>query len=216
MKISTKNLSASALICAFSYILMIISKTIPAVSGFLQFDLKDIAVTIGGFVLGPLYAILIAFVVALLEFITVSDTGLIGLIMNFISTAAFCGVASVIYSKKKTLKSAVLSLFLATISLTVIMLLWNYYITPLYMKIPRSTVASMLIPVFLPFNLIKGLINSGLILILYKPVVSGLRRAGLLRANSKVAPKNFPITVIIGIVILVISVPFLLSMIGLI
>ncbi len=195
---------------------MLISKTIPAVSGFLQFDLKDITVTIGGFILGPVYAVLISFVVALIEFITVSDTGLIGLIMNFISTAAFCGVASLVYSKKKTLKSAVLALLLAIVSLTLVMLLWNYYITPIYMKIPRSVVASMLPTVFLPFNLLKGLINSGLILILYKPVVSALRRARLVAPTTIKSHSKFPKSVIIGIVILLISVPFLLSMIGLI
>ena len=38
----------------------------------------------------------------------------------------------------------------------------------------------MLLPVFLPFNLIKGGINGVLILLLYKPLVTALRRAHVL------------------------------------
>ena len=44
----------------------------------------------------------------------------------------------------------------------------------------RSDVAGMLIPVFLPFNLLKAGLNSAFILALYKPLVNALRRTGLL------------------------------------
>ena len=60
-----------------------------------------------------------------------------------------------------------------------VMLLWNYLITPIYQGIPRAEVAAMLPTVFLPFNLVKGGLNMGLILVLYKPVVTALRRAKL-------------------------------------
>ena len=60
------------------------------------------------------------------------------------------------------------------------MLLWNYLITPIYMGMDREEiVVPMLIPVFLPFNLVKGGLNMALILLLYKPVVTALRKARL-------------------------------------
>ena len=65
------------------------------------------------------------------------------------------------------------------ITLTVVMLLWNYLITPIYMHMDRSVVAAMLPTVFLPFNLVKGGLNMALTLILYKPVVTALRKARL-------------------------------------
>ena len=64
------------------------------------------------------------------------------------------------------------------------MLLWNYIITPFYMGVPRETVAGMLMSVFLPFNLVKGGINAALTLLLYKPVVGALRKAGLAEPSS--------------------------------
>ena len=54
------------------------------------------------------------------------------------------------------------------------MMFWNYLITPLHMGYPREAVAELLIPVFLPFNLLKGGLNTGITLVLYKPVVSTL------------------------------------------
>ena len=89
---NTKKLTTVAMLSAMAYVLMFISKAIPAVEGFLQYDAKDVAITIGGFILSPLYAFIISIVVSVLEFLTVSHTGFIGLVMNIISTAAFASI----------------------------------------------------------------------------------------------------------------------------
>ena len=214
MKISTRNITCAAMLSAIAYLLMIISKVIPQVSGFLQFDVKDVVIVIGSFVMGPLYSLIITGVVTFLEFLTVSHTGVIGLLMNFVSTAAFCATAGLVYRNRKTLPGAVAGLLLGTVVLTVLMILWNYYITPIYMKIPREVVASMLPTVFLPFNLIKGFINSGLTLLIYKPVVDGLRRCGLIAKNPTAQPsRRMSPAVVIGIILLLLFVPALISMI---
>ncbi len=216
LKISTKKLTAASVICAISYIMMLLSKLVPQVSGFLQFDAKDVTITIGGFLLGPSYAIINSLVVSLLEFISVSHTGLIGLIMNFVSTAAFCTTASVIYYRRRTFSRAFCGLLLGTLALTAVMLLWNYYITPIYMKIPREAVASMLPTVFLPFNIIKGLINSALIMLLYRPIVDAIRRMGFVENSNYVQKKKFSPTLIAGVIILAISIPAFLFLLGVI
>ena len=59
------------------------------------------------------------------------------------------------------------------------MLLWNYLVTPFYMGVARQEVVALLLPAFLPFNLLKGGLNAAITLLLYKPVVNALRRAGL-------------------------------------
>lgn len=63
--------------------------------------------------------------------------------------------------------------------MTIIMLLWNYLITPIYMGYPREAVAELLLPAFLPFNLLKGGLNTALTLLIYKPIVQALRKANL-------------------------------------
>ena len=64
--------------------------------------------------------------------------------------------------------------------MTAVMLLWNYAITPMYMNVPREMIKGMLLPGFMPFNLIKGGINAVITLMLYKPLISALRGAKLI------------------------------------
>ena len=211
MNSKSKKLTTTAMLVAMAYMLMFISKVIPAVQGFLQYDAKEVVITIGGFILGPLYALIISLVVSLLELVTVSDTGIIGLVMNIISTATFACTASFIYRRKKNLFGAFLSLGLATVAFTAVMLLWNYYITPLYMNIPRSVIVPMLPTVFMPFNLVKGLINSGFILFTYRPVVTALQKAKLVPANN-VQKKVISPALIAGLILIVIFIPIILHM----
>ena len=179
-RMDVKTLTTLAMLTAIAYVVMILSKSLPQVSGFLQLDLKDTIICIGGFLFGPLSAAVISIVVAVLEMFTWSDTGIIGCIMNMLATCAFCCTASFVYKKVHTKQGAVLALALGVVVLTAVMLLWNYLITPLYMVgTTRSMVAAMLPTVFLPFNLVKGGLNMALILLIYKPVVTALRKARL-------------------------------------
>lgn len=188
-RMNVKTITSLGMLTAIAYAVMILSKMLPQISGFLQLDLKDTVMCIGGFIFGPVAAAAIAIVVALVEMFTVSDTGIIGCIMNVLATCAFCCTASYVYKKIHTKKGAVIGLSLGVAALTAVMLLWNYLITPLYMGLDRSVVASMLIPVFLPFNVVKGGLNMALILLLYKPVVTALRKARLVPESQGAQPQ---------------------------
>lgn len=180
-RMNVKTMTSLAMLTAISYVVMLLSKMLPQVAGFLQLDLKDTVICIGGFVFGPLAAAIISIVVAVVEMFTYSDTGPIGCIMNMLATGAFCCTASFVYKKFHTRKGAVIGLGLGVVVLTAVMLLWNYLITPLYMtNIERKDIVPMLTSIFLPFNLVKGGLNMALILILYKPVVTALRHVHLI------------------------------------
>ena len=129
-------------------------------------------------------SVFITVIVSFIEMITISSTGPYGMIMNIVSTCAFTVPAACIYKKFHTQKGAVGGLGIGVCVLAVCMVIWNYIITPLYMGVPREQVAGMLIPIFLPFNLIKGGINAALTMLLYKPVVGALRKAKLVEPSS--------------------------------
>lgn len=176
-RFSTKELTTLAMITAMAYVL-VCTVRIPVVL-FLKYEPKDVIIAMGGFLLGPKAVVISAGVVALLEMVTISDTGIIGCIMNFLSTCSFCFLAASVYQKRHTISGAVTGLALGAGFMTLVMLLWNYLVTPLYMGVNRQDVAALLLPAFLPFNLLKAGLNSSLTLLLYKPLVTGLRRAGL-------------------------------------
>ena len=183
--LKAKDLTMLALLAAVAYVVMYLSKLIPVnVLGFLNFDLKDVIICITGFLFGPLGAACVSLVVSFIEMLTVSSTGLWGLLMNVLSTCAFACTAAWIYQRNKTIKNAVIGLVVGVLLMTAVMLLWNYLITPIYMGQPREFVATLLIPYFLPFNLIKGGINATLTVLLYKPIVNALRKAKLVEPSS--------------------------------
>lgn len=165
----------------------------------LSYEPKDVLLTIGAFLLGPIEGVIMAVVVALLELVTISNTGIIGFTMNVFSSCLFVCTASLIYHRKRTLSGALIGLICGVILTTGGMLLWNYLITPLYMaNTTREQVASMLIPLFLPFNLLKCGLNAALTMLLYKTVSSALRAAKLLppAQTPTTAKKYLPVTIL--------------------
>ena len=106
---------------------------------------------------------MISIVVALVEMLTVSDTGPIGFLMNVLATCAFSCTAAFVYKKMHTKKGAVIGLTLGVICLTAVMLLWNYLITPFTGMDRGNVVVAMLITMILPFNVVKGGLNMALI-----------------------------------------------------
>ena len=190
-RFTLKTLVALGMLTAVAYVIMLLSKMLPSVNGFLDFDFKDVVICIGGFIYGPLAAAFISIVVALVEMFTISTTGPIGAVMNLLSSCAFACTAAVVYKRKRTLGGAVLGLAAGSVAMVGIMLLWNYLITPLYMTgTSRSDVAAMLIPVFLPFNALKAGFNTALTLLLYKPLVSALRKTGLVKPSQNKSGKS--------------------------
>lgn len=190
-KMDIKTVTSLGMLTGIAYVVMLLSKMLPSVNGFLDFDFKDVVICIGGFIFGPLSAAAISIVVALIEMMTISHTGPIGLIMNILATCSFCCTASYVYKRRHTKTGAIEGLALGVVCLVGVMLLWNYLITPIYQGVPRDVVAAMLPTVFLPFNLVKGGLNMAATLLLYKPVVSALRKTGLVAPSKSGQQKKF-------------------------
>ena len=169
-----KKLTATAMLCAIAYIMVAICH-IPVVL-FLKYDPKDVIITLGGLILGPMTSCFVSIMVSLIEMATVSETGILGCMMNILSTCSFACTTALIYKKRHTITSAVIGLCIGSLTMVLAMLLWNYLITPVYMGYPREAVAKLLIPVFLPYNLLKAGLNSTFTLLLYKPLITALRK----------------------------------------
>ena len=195
-----KKMVLTAMLAAVSYVAVALIR-VPMVL-FLNYEPKDVIITIGGFLLGPMASLIISLVVSLLEMVTISTTGPIGAVMNFLGSSVFACTAAWIYKKKRTLLGAVLGLATGSVLMIITMLLWNYLITPLYMTgTSRSDVADMLIPVFLPFNALKAGLNSAFVLGLYKPLVGALRKTGLVEAPRGAARSKAGVYVLSAILL---------------
>lgn len=151
---------------------------------FLTFDAKDAIVCIAAMIFGPASGVIVSLLIATIEQLTVGDTGFWGWLMDFASTATFSAVAGYIYAKRRNILGVAISLTSAVLATVTVMLLCNLLITPIYMKVEIGQVIALLPTLLLPFNLAKSVLNAGLVLALYKPLVTALRGAKLLPVSA--------------------------------
>ncbi len=211
----TKKIVVSAMLTAVAFIFTMLTSVLK-VQGFLSLDLKDVALSIIALLYGPFYGIISVISVALVEFFTISSTGWYGLIMNALSSGTFVIVCGLIYKYRRNFSGAIIASVVTLISVTAVMLLANIFITPRYLhligaaptlEVAKTIVIGMLPTVLLPFNLFKTLMNTSLMLLIYKPFTSALKRSGLLKniKNEKYVfdRKSFILTVITVALLLV-------------
>lgn len=178
---NSKKITTVGMLCAFAYAATSIGR-VPLVL-FLKYDPKDIIIAIGGLVFGPLTSFFVALIVSFAEMLTISENGILGFLMNVISSCSFACTAAFVYKKKHKRSGAVAGLLCGWGCMVLVMLVWNYFIAPIYMGCPREAVAKLLIPAFLPFNLMKGGLNAVITMLLYKPVIKALRSTYLIKTN---------------------------------
>jgi len=172
MKIKTKQLTQMAVLAAMSILLVyLIRFPIFPTAPFLEYDPADIPIFIGAFLFGPVGGLILTGVVCVLQGLTVSSaSGIIGILMHFFATGSFVLVAGIIYKKNRTRKGAVIGLSAGVVVMTITMILWNILLTPFFLGIPVEAVLPMILPIILPFNIIKAGANAAITFMVYKSV----------------------------------------------
>lgn len=174
----TTNLMVKiSLLSAIAAIFMYFDFPILPAFDWLKIDFSDIPALIGAFAYGPVVGVIIeGFKIFLRFLLKGTQTGGVGELANFIIGASFVVPAGLIYAKNKTRKNAIISMILSTLSMALVGVLANYYIlVPLYSNfMPALKESSFVLKYMLygvmPFNLIKGIMVSGITLIIYKRV----------------------------------------------
>ena len=168
MNSTTKKITTISMLCAFAYAATFIGR-VPLVL-FLKYDPKDIIIATSGLIFGPLASCSVAFIVSLVEMFTISENGILGFLMNVISSCSFACTAAFVYKKKRKISGAIVGLLCGWGCMVVVMLFWNYLVAPVYMGCSREAVLALMLPAFLPFNLMKGGLNMAVTMLLYRPV----------------------------------------------
>lgn len=172
----TIKLIKMAMLCAISLVLVLLVRIPLPMAPFLVYDPADIPIYIGAFAFGPLAGLAITFIVSFVQAFVLGGDGFIGFFMHMIATGSFVLVSGLIYKKNKTRKGAIIGLICGTITMTIIMLMWNVIITPIFLGVPREAVMAMLFTLILPFNLAKAGINSIVTFITYKSIAKFLHK----------------------------------------
>ena len=136
---------------------------------FLEYDPADIPILVVTFAYGPLAGLVVTIAASVVQGFTVSaHSGFYGIIMHIISTGSFVLTAGIIYNKKHSRLGAGIALVCGVAVSAAVMAAANLVITPLFMGVPVEVVRAMLIPIIIPFNLVKSGINGAVTFVLYK------------------------------------------------
>jgi riboflavin transporter FmnP len=169
---TTKKLTTMAMFAALSVLLVwLVHFPIFPAASYLEYDPADIPILIGTFAFGPLSGLVLTIVASVIQGLTVSSaSGIYGILMHVIATGAYVLVAGSIYRRKKTRASAAAALLCGTLTMAAVMAGANLIITPLFTGMPVEAIKDLLLPVIVPFNLIKAGLNGAVTFVVYKAV----------------------------------------------
>ena len=165
---STRQLVTMALMCAIGTLLSFIEfPLLPGVT-WLKFDASNMPAMVAGFAYGPAGGVAGCIVTAIIHGLLMAD--FTGALMNILVVTCFVLPAALIYKKKRTYKFAIIGLVFSIIAGVIGSIIGNLLLTPSWLGVPFDAVVALIIPVLIPFNLLKGLLNSVITLIVYKSI----------------------------------------------
>lgn len=167
-KWDTRQLVPMALMCAIGVLLSFVEfPLLPGVT-WLKYDASAMPAMVCGFAFGPAAGLAVGIVGAVIHGILMADFS--GAIMNILVVTGFILPAALVYRRSRTFKSGVVGLVLSAVAATVMAILGNLVITPMWLGVPLDAVVAMILPILTPFNLEKAGINAVLTLIVYKSI----------------------------------------------
>ena len=167
-KWDTRQLVTMALMCAIGVLLSFVEfPLLPGVT-WLKYDASAMPAMVCGFAFGPAAGLAVGYVGAIIHGILMADFS--GAIMNILVVTGFILPAALVYRRSRTFKSGVIGLVLSAVAATVMAILGNLVITPMWLGVPLDAVVTMILPILTPFNLAKAGINAVLTLIVYKSI----------------------------------------------
>ncbi len=187
--LSTKIIVTVGMLSAVATILMLFEIPVPFAPSFYKIDLSELPALIAGFAYGPVAGVMVEFVkIVLKTLVKGTSTAFVGELANFVIGCGLVLPAAVIYRFKKNKKMALISCVVGTLVITIIGPVFNaVYLLPAFAKLygmpleaiigmgtainPAITsVGTLVIFSVAPLNLLKGLIDSVITLLIYKPL----------------------------------------------
>ena len=165
---STKQLVTMALMCAIAALLSFIEFPIFPAASFLKLDISLVPSAVVGFAYGAGPGVLVGTVCAVVH--AAISGNWVGAIMNIIVTCAFVIPSAALYKRNRTFKGAVTGMVVSVVCLVVAAIVANLVIDPLFYGLPFETVAGLIVPAILPFNIIKGVVIALLTGLVYKSI----------------------------------------------
>ena len=188
MNNKVQKMVSIAMLAAIGTVLQFVAFPIMPAFSFLKIDFSDIPILLGMFLYGPLAGVITASVRSLLHlFLTgLAPQNMVGDFASFLASSIFTLPIFYFFGKKKNIRTnRIVGLVSGILALTIFMSIANYFvITPVYLQLYGVTtqqflgtsLASYVAIGIVPFNLIKGLLVSGVFLVLHAKLLPWLSK----------------------------------------
>lgn len=160
-----------------------------------KLDFSEVPVLISSFMLGPVEGIITECLKIVIKLIIKpTSTAFVGEFANLVVGITFVLPASIIYKKRKTRKGALIGMTAGTLTMTVVGCFVNAFIllpafAYLFGNVPVSEIIKLgtvvnpaitnmftfIVLAVVPVNIVKGVLVSLVVFLIYKPVTKGIR-----------------------------------------
>lgn len=190
-RIDIRTITGTGMLSAIAYALMFLDFSVPFMPSFIKMDLSELPALIGSFAYGPISGVIICLIKNLIH-LTISSTGGVGELSNFLLGASFVLVAGFIYKWKKTRKGALIGSVAGAFTMAVFSVFSNYFLVyPIYYNfMPQDSILAAYQVIFsgvnnileclivfnAPFTFIKGIFSVIITFLIYKrlsPILKG-------------------------------------------
>lgn len=194
-RIDAKYLTKTSVLLVFAFLIMMVEFPLWFAPPFLKLDFSDVPALIGAFAMGPVTGVVIELIKNILH-LTIKGTTTVGVgeLANFIVGSVFVFTAASIYHYHKSLKTAIIGMISATIVMTAMAAVANYFFllsffaalygVPLDLFVQMGAqvnsfvydLKTLVVFAISPLNFVKGVLISVVTTPLYKRISLLLHR----------------------------------------
>lgn len=194
-KSHVRRMTVSAMMGTIAFVLMYFSFSVPFLSPFAEFDFSALPELIGGYLLGPLGAIVIIVIKLTLKLVFKGTTSMfVGELQNLVLSLAYVLPAILYYKRNKTKKNAMIGLVIGSACSIVLAIITSLYaVFPAYMELYGmdwnaivstcsavnpwiKDIPTMVVFSVIPFNVVSRAVTSVITLLVYKRLCTPLKK----------------------------------------
>ena len=186
-KVDVRRMTVTAMLSAVAFVLMFLDTAIPIMPSFIKLDLSELPALMASFALGPVWGVMVCLIKNILH-LTMTQTGGVGELSNFILGVSFVLPAGLIYQHRKTKKNAIIGAVLGALVMAAISFPSNLYIVyPFYYNFMAKeaiigayqaitpfwnidSIEKCLLMFNVPFTFVKGMLSVIITLLIYQPL----------------------------------------------
>lgn len=171
---STRRIATTALFCALAFVLTFVEIPIFPPAPWLMYDPSGIVAFVAALAFGPSTGAIVVILPWVLK--TLFSFNVWGHLMAIVAGVALCVPAAIIARRVGGTRGRIAGMVVGAVIALAACIGGNIVVTPLYTAVSTADVIAMIVPILLPFNALKIVINCVVTALIQKPIAQIVSR----------------------------------------